>query len=112
MPATARKPKPAAQRSARWMHPDPLAAFANDELVCLALWDGNRGDVYEIEPVIRAGSFECWLMRKIEQDGELHEYRVAADFASCNCPHSVYRPNAKPCRHRAGLKAALERLYQ
>lgn len=104
------KAKPA--RTCRWLHADPLAAFADGQTVCLALWVGSACDVYDVEPRFSPDGQtpEGWAMRKITPDGEVEEYSIDADYGRCNCPASQWRPNGQPCKHRAALRAALAAL--
>ncbi len=99
------------RRTASWLHQDPLGLFADGMGACLALRIDGGLDVYDVFPVIDAGRITAWTMSKVEPgDNEVVIYTLPGDLSSCSCPWTQYRPNAKPCRHRSALRAALSRL--
>lgn len=96
-----------------WLHYDPIAAWKAGRQATLSISDGKKTDLYLVRPHFEGGSISYWALEKCREagvclaKGEHEEYHVFADFSGCDCPWSVYKPGAKPCRHKIGMAKAL-----
>jgi hypothetical protein len=112
-PTPTRKTRPA-QRTCRWLTPDAAASIRAGVGATLRITADGEVTYYVVVPSAVAGQITSWSVWKLAGDvGAMTAeatYTVPADLASCNCPWGVRRPDAKPCRHRASLAAALDRI--
>lgn len=109
----ATKVKKPTEINVNWLHFDPIAAWKAGRQATLSISDGKKTDLYLVRPHFEGGDISYWALEKCREagvclaKGEHEEYHVFADFSGCDCPWSVYKPGAKPCRHKIGMAKAL-----
>ena len=95
-------------RSCLWSTPNPRQAWADGLSATLIVCIGDEQRAYAVTPRLDGDTLVSWGLCTFH-DGLVSEYVLAADCSGCNCPTMTYRPHIV-CKHRAALKAALNRI--